>query len=145
MYNWVTTLYSRILTEHHKPAIMKKNKNHYIYKKKLPMRHDIMGGEMGGHGDTFSIKRQEGTVYHFSEGAFYRIRHVLCREKSFHTVKSIYQSKQITFLNEGFPRAFNKLECNVTCQELTNNLRVESCFSKPIILWDLLALNFGRC
>ena len=33
MRNWVTLLYSRKLTEHCKPAIMEKNKNHYIKKK----------------------------------------------------------------------------------------------------------------
>ena len=30
MCNWVTMLYSGKLTEHCKPAIMEKNKNHYI-------------------------------------------------------------------------------------------------------------------
>ena len=30
MCNWVTMLYSRRLTEHCKPAIMEKNKSHYI-------------------------------------------------------------------------------------------------------------------
>ena len=34
MCNWVIMLYSRKLTEHSKPAIMEKNKNHYIKKKK---------------------------------------------------------------------------------------------------------------
>ena len=29
MCNWVTMLYSRKVTEHCKPVIMKKNKNHY--------------------------------------------------------------------------------------------------------------------
>jgi len=33
MCNWVTMLYIRKLTEHCKPAIMEKNKNHYILKK----------------------------------------------------------------------------------------------------------------
>ena len=33
MCNWVTMLYIRKLTEHCKPAIMEKNKNHYIKKK----------------------------------------------------------------------------------------------------------------
>ena len=32
MCDWVTMLYSRKLTEHCKPAIMEKNKNHYIKK-----------------------------------------------------------------------------------------------------------------
>jgi len=32
MCNWITMLYSRKLTEHCKPAIMEKNKNHYINK-----------------------------------------------------------------------------------------------------------------
>ena len=36
MCNWVTMLYSRKLTEHCKPAIMEKNKNHYIKKKQKP-------------------------------------------------------------------------------------------------------------
>ena len=31
MCDWVTMLYSRKLTEHCKPAITEKNKNHYIY------------------------------------------------------------------------------------------------------------------
>ena len=31
--NWVTLLCSRKLTEHCRPAIMEKNKNHYIEKK----------------------------------------------------------------------------------------------------------------
>ena len=35
MCNWVTMLYSRKLTEHCKPAIMEKYKNHYIIKKKF--------------------------------------------------------------------------------------------------------------
>ena len=34
MCNWVTMWYSRKLTEHCKPATMKKNKNHYIFLKK---------------------------------------------------------------------------------------------------------------
>ena len=34
MCDWVTLLYSRKLTEHYKPAIMEKNKNHYIKNKK---------------------------------------------------------------------------------------------------------------
>ena len=34
MCNWVTMLYSRKWTEQCKPAIMEKNKNHYIFKKK---------------------------------------------------------------------------------------------------------------
>ena len=34
MCNWVIMLYSRELTEHCKPAIMEKNKNHYIKRKK---------------------------------------------------------------------------------------------------------------
>ena len=43
MCNWVTMMYSRKLTEHCKPAIMKKiNKNHYIKqtkgKKELAMQ-----------------------------------------------------------------------------------------------------------
>ena len=33
MCNWITMLYSRKLTEHCKPAITEKNKNHYIKKK----------------------------------------------------------------------------------------------------------------
>ena len=33
MYDWVTLLYNRKLTEHCKPAIMEKNKNHYLRKK----------------------------------------------------------------------------------------------------------------
>ena len=33
MCNWVTMLYSRKLTEHCKPAIMEKYKNHYIKNK----------------------------------------------------------------------------------------------------------------
>ena len=37
MCNWVTSLYSRKLTEHCKPAIMKKNKNHYMFLKILYM------------------------------------------------------------------------------------------------------------
>ena len=32
MCDWVTMLYSRKLTEHCKPAIMEKSKNHYIKK-----------------------------------------------------------------------------------------------------------------
>ena len=32
--NWVTLLYSRKLTEYCKPAIIKKNKNHYKWKEK---------------------------------------------------------------------------------------------------------------
>ena len=35
MCNWVTMLHSRKLTEHCKPAVMEKNKNHYTNKKKL--------------------------------------------------------------------------------------------------------------
>ena len=31
MCNWVTMLYSGKLTEHGKPAITEKNKNHFIY------------------------------------------------------------------------------------------------------------------
>ena len=34
MCNWVTMLYSRKLTEHCKPPIMEKNKNHYIVTQK---------------------------------------------------------------------------------------------------------------
>ena len=34
MYNWVTMLYSRELTEHCKPAMMEKNKNHFKKEKK---------------------------------------------------------------------------------------------------------------
>ena len=34
MCKWVTMLYSRNLTEHCKPAITEKNKNHYTLKKK---------------------------------------------------------------------------------------------------------------
>ena len=34
MCDWVTSLYSRKLTEHCKPVIMEKNKNHYIYIKR---------------------------------------------------------------------------------------------------------------
>ena len=34
MYNWVTMLYSRKLTEHCKLAIMEKKKNRYIKKEK---------------------------------------------------------------------------------------------------------------
>ena len=34
MCNWVTILYSRKMTEHCKPAIMEKDKNHYINLKK---------------------------------------------------------------------------------------------------------------
>ena len=34
MCNWVTMLYSRKLPEHCKPAIMEKNKNYSLYKKK---------------------------------------------------------------------------------------------------------------
>ena len=34
MCNWVTMLYSSKLTEHFKPAITEKNKNHYTKKKK---------------------------------------------------------------------------------------------------------------
>ena len=33
MCNWVTMLYTGKLTEHCKPAIMEKNKNHYIKNK----------------------------------------------------------------------------------------------------------------
>ena len=33
MCNWVTMLYSSKLTEHCKPAIMEKNKNHHLKKK----------------------------------------------------------------------------------------------------------------
>ena len=32
MCNWITMLYSRKLAEHCKPAIMEKNKNHYLEK-----------------------------------------------------------------------------------------------------------------
>ena len=35
MCDWVTLLYSRKLTEHHKPTIIEKNKNHYIKKKPI--------------------------------------------------------------------------------------------------------------
>ena len=35
MCNWVTMLYSRKLTEHCKPAIMERIKNHYIKNKKI--------------------------------------------------------------------------------------------------------------
>ena len=34
MCNWVTMLYTGKLTEHCKPAIMEKNENHYIKKKR---------------------------------------------------------------------------------------------------------------
>ena len=33
MCNWVSMLYSRKLIGHCKPAVMEKNKNHYIHKK----------------------------------------------------------------------------------------------------------------
>jgi len=35
MCDWVSMLYSRKLTEHCKPAIMEKNKNHYIKNLKI--------------------------------------------------------------------------------------------------------------
>ena len=40
MCNWVNLLYSRKLTEHCKPAIMEKNKNHYI--KKTTVRYHYL-------------------------------------------------------------------------------------------------------
>ena len=43
MCNCVTMLNSRKLTEHCKPAIMEKNKNHYIKKKELA--HKSLGAE----------------------------------------------------------------------------------------------------
>ena len=43
MCNWVTLLYSRKLMEHCKPAMMEKDKNHYI--KKLKLCHDFFQGE----------------------------------------------------------------------------------------------------
>ena len=43
IYDWVTLLYSRKLTEDSKPAIMEKNKNkrNYKYQKKKKAKADI--------------------------------------------------------------------------------------------------------
>ena len=40
MCNWVTMLYGRKLTEHCKPGIMGKNKNHYIKKKEKKLKKE---------------------------------------------------------------------------------------------------------
>ena len=42
MCEWVTLLYSRKLTEHCKPAIMEKNKNHYMKKKRAKFKYGQM-------------------------------------------------------------------------------------------------------
>ena len=46
MCNWVTLLYSRILTELCKPAIMEKNKNHYIKKRKCLLKLNSSNPQM---------------------------------------------------------------------------------------------------
>ena len=54
MCNWVTMLYSRKLPEHCKPAIMEKNKNYSLYKKKILV---------GVHVEGMKITRPTGTVF----------------------------------------------------------------------------------